>query len=96
MSIEAMRTPLDAHFCFKKQDPAPETSSAPETECKPFGPNVLEIAKLISSGDEAVLNDVSACIENPADWYDACREQLFIRNPHSVLLSVNDGTAAFR
>ncbi|MCI8552510.1 MAG: hypothetical protein HFF56_05885 [Lawsonibacter sp.] len=65
---------------FKKQDPAPETSSAPETECKPFGPNVLEIAKLISSGDEAVLNDVSACIENPADWYDACREQLFIRS----------------
>ena len=54
---------------FKKQDPAPETSSAPETECKPFGPNVLEIAKLISSGDEAVMADITACTGDPAAWF---------------------------
>ena len=43
-----------------------EQNPSPETECKPFGPNVLEIAKLISSGDEAVLKDVTACTEDPA------------------------------
>ena len=60
---------------FKKQDPAPEVPSAPEAECKPFGSNVLEIAKLISSGDEAVLKDVSACTEDPAGWFTAHQDR---------------------
>ena len=60
---------------FKKQEPAPEVSSSPETECKPFGPNVLEIAKLISSGDETVLKDVTACTEDPANWFTAHQDR---------------------
>ena len=54
---------------MKEQEPAPEDLPAPAAEGKPFGPNVLEIAKLISSGDEAVLKDVSACTEDPAGWF---------------------------
>lgn len=75
---------------FKKQDPAPETSSAPETECKPFGPNVLEIAKLISSGDEAVLKDITACTEDPADWFishqDRYRERCILSSDDPELI----------
>ena len=74
---------------FKKQDPAPETSSAPETECKPFGPNVLEIAKLISSGDEAVLKDVTACTEDPANWFAAHQD----RYAERCILSPDDPEA---
>ncbi|RKI71131.1 hypothetical protein D7V91_02155 [bacterium 1xD42-67] len=60
---------------FKKQDPSPEDSSAPETEYRPSGPNVLEIAKLISSGDEAVLKDVSVCTEDPVGWFTAHQDR---------------------
>ena len=60
---------------FKKQAPAPEVPSAPEAKCKPFGPNVLEIAKLISSGDKAVLKDVSACTEDPIGWFTAHQDR---------------------
>ena len=75
---------------FKKQEPSPEVSSSPETECKPFGPNVLEIAKLISSGDETVLNDVSACTEDPADWFtshqDRYRERCILSSDDPELI----------
>ena len=60
---------------MKEQEPAPEDLPAPAAEGKPFGPNVLEIAKLISSGDEAVLKDVSACTEDPAGWFTAHQDR---------------------
>ncbi len=63
------------HFKTKKAAPEPL-----EPSVKSIGPTVVEIARIISSGDEAVLRDITACTENPADWYDDCREQLFIRS----------------
>ena len=63
---------------FKAKEPPPP--EPPKPEPKDLGPTLLEIARIISSGDEAVLRDITACTENPADWYDACREQLFIRS----------------
>ena len=54
---------------MKEQEPAPEDLPAPAAEGKPFGPNVLEIAKLISSGDEAVMADITACTGDPAAWF---------------------------
>lgn len=60
-----------------KETPPPQP---PKSEPKPLGPVLEEIARIISSGDEAVLKDISACTKNPADWYDACQEQLFVRS----------------
>ena len=48
-------------------------------ERKPYNPNLIEIAKLIAPGDEAVLRDVTACVESPAAWYNAHQEQYFER-----------------
>ena len=67
-----------------------EQNPSPETECKPFGPNVLEIAKLISSGDEAVLKDITACTEDPADWFtshqDRYRERCILSSDDPELI----------
>ncbi|MCI8422483.1 MAG: hypothetical protein HFF50_02965 [Lawsonibacter sp.] len=56
---------------FKKQSPDPAVPPAPAAERKPFGPNVVEIAKLISAGDEAVMADIAACTGDPAAWFEA-------------------------
>ena len=74
---------------FHEQNPSPEVSSAPETECRPFGPNVLEIAKLISSRDEAVLKNVTACTEDPANWFAAHQD----RYAERCILSPDDPEA---
>ena len=60
---------------FKKQNQAPEAPPVPEVEPRPFGANVVEIAKLISSGDKAVLKDVSACTEDPIGWFTAHQDR---------------------
>ena len=60
---------------LKKQNPAPEDLPAPAAERKPFGPGVVEIAKLISSGDEAVMADITACTGDPAAWFEAHQDR---------------------
>lgn len=60
---------------FKKQDPAPEVPPVPAAEPKPVGPNIVEIAKLISSGDEAVMADITACTGDPAAWFEAHQDR---------------------
>ena len=61
--------------CFKKQDPAPEVPSAPKAEPKPFGPTLIEIARIISGGDEEVLQDVTSCAQDPKGWFAAHQER---------------------
>ena len=51
-----------------KETPPPEP---PKQEPKDLGPALLEIARIISSGDEAVLRDITACTEDPASWFTA-------------------------
>lgn len=60
---------------FKKQNPAPATPPAPTAEPKPFGSRVLEIAKLISIGDEAVMADIASCTGDPAAWFETHRDR---------------------
>ena len=60
---------------FKKKEASPAAPAAPTVEREPCGPNIVEIARLISQGDEAVLRDVTACIGAPAAWYDAHQGQ---------------------
>ena len=57
---------------FKKNETAPE---ALEPSVKPIGPTVAELARMISSGDEAVLRDITACTEDPAGWFASHHER---------------------
>ena len=57
---------------FKKTEPTPPVSAV---ERKPYGTVLVEIAKLISNGDEAVLRDISSCAENPQYWFQSHQEQ---------------------
>ena len=65
---------------FKKKEASPAASAAPAVERKPYGPNLIEIARLISRGDEAVLRDLTACTGDPTAWYDAHQGQYFERS----------------
>ena len=65
---------------FKKKEAPPAVSAAPIMEHKPCGPNIIEIARLISQDNEAVLRDVTACTKDPAAWYDAHQGQYFERS----------------
>lgn len=46
-----------------------------ESMRKPYGPNLIEIARLISNGDQAVLCEISACTQAPQAWFESHREQ---------------------
>ena len=58
------------HFKTKKAAPEPL-----EPSVKSIGPTVVEIARIISSGDETVLRDITACTENPASWFTAHQDR---------------------
>lgn len=47
---------------------------------------LIEIAEIISGGDEAVLADVTVCVKDPAAYFEAHREQFLQR----VILSAED------
>ena len=55
-----------------KETPPPEP---PKPEAKDLGPVLMEIARIISSGDEAVLRDITACTEDPASWFTAHQDR---------------------
>lgn len=57
---------------FKKNEAAPEPL---EPSVKSIEPTVVELARVISSGDEAVLRDITACTEAPADWFTAHQDR---------------------
>ena len=57
---------------FKKNETAPDPL---EPSVKPIGPTVAELARVISSGDEAVLRDITACTEDPAGWFASHHER---------------------
>ena len=57
---------------IKKNEAAPEPL---EPSVKSIGPTVAEIARIISSGDETVLRDITACTENPASWFTAHQDR---------------------
>jgi len=61
--------PLGFFDRFKKDKSTP-AAEIPKAEPKPCGPVIVEIARLISSGDEAVLRDITACVENPRKWFE--------------------------
>ena len=69
---------------FKKQNQAPEAPPVPEVEPRPFGANVVEIAKLISSGDEAVMTDIAACTGEPSAWFEAHQDRYEARGVNSA------------
>ncbi len=71
---------------FKKNEAAPEPL---EPSVKSIGPTVAEIARIISSGDETVLRDITACTENPASWFTAHQDRYRERS----VLSPNDPEA---
>ena len=60
---------------FKKKPALPQKEAAPETGCKPWGPSLMKIARLISYGDEAVLQEVSACTADPCAWFAAHQDR---------------------
>ncbi len=60
---------------FKKKPSLPQKEAAPETGCKPWGPSLMKIARLISYGDEAVLQEVSACTADPCAWFAAHQDR---------------------
>ena len=64
---------------FKKKEASAEASAAQTVGRKPYGSNLIEIARLISRGNEAVLRDAAACAGDPAAWYNAHQEQYFER-----------------
>ena len=64
---------------FKKKEASAAVPAAQTVERKPYGPNLIEIARLISQDNEAVLRSVTACTENPAAWHKAHQEQYFER-----------------
>jgi hypothetical protein len=66
---------------FKKNEAAPEPL---EPSVKSIGPTVAEIARIISSGDEAVLRDITACTEDPASWFTAHQNRYEERGVDSV------------
>lgn len=59
----------------KKKDPLSPQPAAPEAGRKPCGPALAEIARLISYGDEAVLQEVSACTADPQAWFAAHQDR---------------------
>lgn len=66
---------------FRKKEEAPP---APAAEHKPFGPAAAEIAKLISAGDRAVLEEISACTENPRAWFETHQDRYMERSVMSA------------
>ena len=72
---------------FKKNEAAPEPL---EPSVKSIGPTVVELARVISSGDEAVLRDITACTEAPADWFtshqDRYRERCILSSDNLELI----------
>ena len=64
-----------------KETPPPEP---PKPEAKDLGPVLMEIARIISSGDEAVLRDITACTEDPASWFTAHQNRYEERGVDSV------------
>ncbi len=66
---------------FKKKE---ETTPAPPAERRPFGPGVAEIATLISTGDEAVSADISACTSDPVAWFQAHEDRYMERGVTSA------------
>ena len=47
----------------------------PKEAPKPLGPALVEIARLISSGDTAVLQEAAACAQDPKGWFAAHQER---------------------
>ena len=60
---------------FQKKEASAAVPAAHTAERKPYGPNLIEIARLISCGNEAVLHDATACAGDPTAWYNAHRER---------------------
>ena len=55
-----------------KETPPPQP---PKTEPKPLGPVLEEIARIISGGEEAVLQDAASCARDPKGWFAAHQER---------------------
>ncbi len=72
---------------FKKIEATPEPL---EPSVKSIGPTVVELARVISSGDEAVLRDITACTEDPAGWFtshqDRYRERCILSSDDPELI----------
>ena len=50
-------------------------SEPPKKETVPLGSPLTEIAQIISGGDEAVLQEVAACAQDPKGWFAAHQER---------------------
>jgi len=68
---------------FKKEKPVP-AAEAPKAEPKPCGPVIVELARLISGGNEAVLRDVSACVEDPRSWFEKYEDECGFRSAEDL------------
>lgn len=60
---------------FMKKDVKLAVSPTPEKAPVPFGPATVEIARVISGGDETVMEEIAACAENPKNWFEEHRER---------------------
>ncbi len=47
----------------------------PKEAPKPLGPALVEIARMITNGDEAVLREAAACAQDPKGWFAAHQER---------------------
>lgn len=59
---------------FKKKEPR-ALSAPPAAKPQPLGPALVEIARIITNGDDAVLRDAAACAEDPRGWFEAHQER---------------------
>ena len=50
-------------------------SEPPKKEPVPLGSPLTEIAQIISGGDEAVLQEVAACAQDPKGWFESHQER---------------------
>ena len=60
---------------FKKKDGNPEVPPVPAKTPAPFGPAAVEIARVISGGDKAVMEEIAACTEDPKNWFEEHRDR---------------------
>ena len=64
-----------------KEAPPPEP---PKPESKSIRPELVEIARIISDGDEVVSQEITACTQDPKGWFAAHQGQYEERGIYST------------
>ena len=63
---------------------ATEPSSPESPKREPKTPALMEIARIISNGDEVVLQAAASCVEDPQGWFQAHQDRYEARGVDSA------------